>query len=132
MTSKQITTTGTTACVGEVGPLPVGWWDNGGLVYSIDGTHYSPDDEEFPEKVILLGQMTSPEIFAVINRIAGIVTEQGGITCHAAIVSREMNIPTIVGCGFDSLFTRLGFPGEVSIKATLGGGTLIWHEVGKS
>jgi len=30
---------------------------------------------------------------------AGFITDEGGITCHAAIVSREMNKPCIVGCG---------------------------------
>ncbi|WP_353894535.1 PEP-utilizing enzyme [Proteinivorax hydrogeniformans] len=38
-------------------------------------------------------------MFLVIDKIAAIVTEQGGRACHAAIVAREMEMPTIVGCG---------------------------------
>lgn len=46
---------------------------------------------------IIVSPMTSPDIVAAIRRSAAIVTDFGGITCHAAIVSREFNIPCIVG-----------------------------------
>ncbi|MBU3941929.1 MAG: hypothetical protein KKF74_03375 [Nanoarchaeota archaeon] len=46
---------------------------------------------------ILVTQMTSPDITIVFNKIAAIVTDEGGILCHAAIVSREYGIPCIIG-----------------------------------
>lgn len=46
---------------------------------------------------ILVTEMTSPEYVQYMSYAKGIVTDYGGILCHAAIVSREMNIPCIVG-----------------------------------
>ncbi|MCP8308617.1 MAG: phosphoenolpyruvate synthase [archaeon] len=48
---------------------------------------------------VLVTKMTNPD-WAPYMRVAGsIVTDEGGITCHAAIVSRELGIPCIVGTG---------------------------------
>lgn len=46
---------------------------------------------------ILVANMTTPNFIAAMERASGFVTDQGGITCHAAILSREMKIPCIVG-----------------------------------
>ncbi|MBU0472361.1 MAG: hypothetical protein KKF89_02130 [Nanoarchaeota archaeon] len=46
---------------------------------------------------ILLSIMTRPEMIPIIKKASAIVTDEGGITCHAAIISREMKIPCIVG-----------------------------------
>lgn len=46
---------------------------------------------------VLVTKMTTVEFIPHIKDIAGIVTDEGGITCHAAILSREMRIPCIVG-----------------------------------
>jgi len=46
---------------------------------------------------ILVTKMTSPDMVVTMSRSAAIVTDEGGVTCHAAIVSREMGIPAIVG-----------------------------------
>lgn len=46
---------------------------------------------------ILVSMATTPSIVSAMKKAAAIVTDEGGITCHAAIVSREMNIPCIVG-----------------------------------
>ena len=43
--------------------------------------------------------MTDPDWVPIMKRAAGIVTDRGGRTCHAAIVSRELGIPAIVGTG---------------------------------
>lgn len=47
---------------------------------------------------ILVTDMTDPDWEPVMRRAAGIVTNRGGRTCHAAIVARELGIPAIVGC----------------------------------
>ncbi|MBI3032717.1 hypothetical protein HYY69_04540 [Candidatus Woesearchaeota archaeon] len=46
---------------------------------------------------ILVAVMTRPDYITGMKKAAAIVTNEGGITCHAAIVSREINIPCIIG-----------------------------------
>ncbi len=46
---------------------------------------------------ILVTNMTTPDMVPAMVRSAGIVTNEGGMTCHAAIVSRELGIPCVVG-----------------------------------
>jgi pyruvate, water dikinase len=46
---------------------------------------------------ILVTKMTSPSWVPVMKRASGIITNEGGRTCHAAIVSRELGIPCVVG-----------------------------------
>lgn len=48
---------------------------------------------------ILVTEMTDPDWVPVMKKVAGIVTDFGGRTCHAAIVSRELGIPAVVGTG---------------------------------
>ncbi len=47
---------------------------------------------------ILVTPMTTPKFMKVINKVKGIITDEGGVTCHAAIISRELKIPCVVGC----------------------------------
>ncbi len=53
----------------------------------------------FKEGSILVTGMTDPDWVPIMRRAAGIITDYGGRTCHAAIVSRELGIPAIVGTG---------------------------------
>ena len=46
---------------------------------------------------ILVTHMTAPDWVPLMRRAAAIVTDSGGMTCHAAIVSRELGIPCVVG-----------------------------------
>ena len=48
---------------------------------------------------ILAAELTTPDFVPAMKRAAGIVTDRGGRTCHAAIVSRELGIPCVVGTG---------------------------------
>jgi pyruvate,water dikinase len=48
---------------------------------------------------VLVAEMTDPDWEPVMKRVAAIVTDQGGRTAHAAIVSRELGLPCIVGAG---------------------------------
>ncbi len=48
---------------------------------------------------ILVSQATSPDLLPAMKRAAAIITNTGGLICHAAIISRELNIPCIVGTG---------------------------------
>jgi len=55
--------------------------------------------DRFEDDAVLVTEMTDPDWVPVMKRAAGIVTDHGGRTCHAAIVSRELGIPAIVGTG---------------------------------
>jgi pyruvate,water dikinase len=53
----------------------------------------------FEDGSILVTGMTDPDWVPIMKRAAAIVTDHGGRTCHAAIVSRELGIPSLVGTG---------------------------------
>jgi pyruvate,water dikinase len=55
--------------------------------------------DKFKDQSILVTEMTDPDWVPVMKRAAGIITDHGGRTSHAAIVSRELGIPAIVGSG---------------------------------
>jgi len=60
----------------------------------------SPDEiERFPDNAVLVTGMTDPDWVPIMKRAAAIVTDHGGRTSHAAIVSRELGLPAIVGAG---------------------------------
>jgi phosphohistidine swiveling domain-containing protein len=52
---------------------------------------------EVPPGNILVTGMTNPQMVPYMKHAAGIITDEGGLACHAAIISREMKIPCIVG-----------------------------------
>jgi pyruvate, water dikinase len=55
--------------------------------------------DSFPDGAILVTGRTDPDWVPVMRRAAGIITDSGGATSHAAIVSRELKVPAIVGTG---------------------------------
>ena len=57
---------------------------------------------------VLVAEMTDPDWEPVMRRVAAIVTDQGGRTAHAAIVSREFGLPCIVGTGDATAVLRDG------------------------
>ncbi len=46
---------------------------------------------------IIVATMTTPDYISAMEKAAGFITDEGGITCHAAIISREFDVPCIVG-----------------------------------
>jgi pyruvate, water dikinase len=57
------------------------------------------DIEQFQAGEVLVTDRTDPDWEPIMKRASAIVTNQGGRTCHAAIIARELGIPAIVGCG---------------------------------
>jgi len=57
------------------------------------------DTSAFHDGEVLVTHMTTPDWVPLMRKAAAIVTDSGGMTCHAAIVSRELGIPCIVGTG---------------------------------
>lgn len=55
------------------------------------------DFAKFVQGDILVSPMTRPELMPVIRKASGIITDEGGITCHAALVARELKIPCVIG-----------------------------------
>lgn len=53
--------------------------------------------EQFINGSVLVTSMTRPEFVPLVKRSSAVITDEGGITCHAAIVSRELGIPCIIG-----------------------------------
>ena len=67
---------------------------------------------------ILVANTTGPEIMIACTKAAAIVTDEGGMTSHAAIVSRELKIPCIVGT---KIATKVFKDGDlVEVDATKG------------
>ncbi len=68
--------------------------------------------------MILVSPATNPNIMLAIVKAAAIVTDEGGITCHAAIVSRELKIPCVIGT---KIATKVLKDGDmVEVDATKG------------
>ncbi len=57
------------------------------------------DIHQFQPGEVLVTNKTDPDWEPIMKQAAAIVTNQGGRTCHAAIIARELGIPAIVGCG---------------------------------
>ncbi len=67
---------------------------------------------------ILVADTTTPDWEPVMKTAAGIVTNRGGRTCHAAIIARELGIPAVVGCG--NATTALATGAEVTLSCAEG------------
>lgn len=63
---------------------------------------------------VLVTSMTRPEHLPAMKRAAAIITDDGGVTCHAAIVSRELNKPCIIGTRIATKVLRDGEMVEVN------------------
>jgi pyruvate,water dikinase len=55
------------------------------------------DTSKIQEGDIMVATMTNPDMVPAMKRVVGIITDEGGMTCHAAIVSRELGTPAVVG-----------------------------------
>lgn len=67
---------------------------------------------------VLVAQMTNPDWLPTMRRAAALVTDTGGMTCHAAIVARELGVPCIVGARTATKDLRDGTP--VTVDGTHG------------
>lgn len=63
---------------------------------------------------ILVAVMTRPDYIPAMKKASAIVTDEGGITCHAAIVSRELQIPCIIGTKIATKVLKDGMMVEVN------------------
>ncbi len=57
----------------------------------------SKEMSKFKDGQILVSVVTDPSLLPIMKKAAAFVTNQGGLTCHAAIVARELKIPCVIG-----------------------------------
>lgn len=80
------------------------------------------DIVNMPQGAVLVASMTRPEMVPAMQRASAIVTDEGGVTSHAAIISRELNTPCVIGT---KLATKLFRDGDlVEVNAETGVVTL--------
>ncbi len=93
---------GTTACPGAATGLAVA----------------TPEEAQAMPGAILVRRTTSPEDIHGMIAASAVVTEQGGSTSHAAVVSRSLDTPCVVGCGNGAMAALVGR--IVTVDATAG------------
>ena len=71
------------------------------------------DFDKFNEGDILVAELTNPSFTVIIIKAAAIITDKGWITSHPAIISREFNIPCIVGVENATKILKDGYKVEV-------------------
>jgi len=86
-----------------------------GKVYNITS---SEQIAEFKPGGVLVTDMTDPDWEPIMKVAAAIVTNRGGRTCHAAIVSRELGIPCVIGTGNATEIVKGGY--EVTVDCSEG------------
>ena len=88
---QEINTEGHKAIVSGIAASPGVGIGKAQVVLTLD------DINKIDKGEILVTKMTSPDWVPIMKKASGIITNEGGGTCHAAIVSRELGIPCIVG-----------------------------------
>ncbi|MDO8435453.1 MAG: PEP-utilizing enzyme [bacterium] len=74
------------------------------------------DLRDFQQGEIMVANQTTPEYTPYMRKAAAIVTDQGGLTAHAAVFSREFQIPCVIGCGTATKWIKNGDHVEVDAK----------------
>ncbi|MFH1790055.1 MAG: PEP-utilizing enzyme [bacterium] len=62
----------------------------------------------FKQGEILITRMTTPDLMPLIKKASAIVTDEGGVTCHASIVSRELDVPCIIATNYSTQVFKNG------------------------
>ncbi len=123
--SRPITTIkkeGAPAQEGQAGkntPIVIGAPASPGIGVGEANVIHSPSEiDKIKKGDVLVAPQTNPDYVPAMKRAAAIVTEKGGRTSHAAIVSRELGIPAVVGA--ESATTKLKNIGVVSVDGAAG------------
>lgn len=67
---------------------------------------------------ILITSMTTPDFLPAMEKAAAFITDEGGVTCHAAIVAREIGKPCVIGTQFATQLIQTG--DTIEVNATKG------------
>lgn len=99
--------------VKEIKGLPV----SRGIVFGrICYLKSASDSDKMKKGEILLVSNTTPDFMPAIRKAKAIITNEGGITCHAAIISRELKIPCVVGTQIATQVLKTGDQVEVNAE----------------
>lgn len=71
--------------------------------------------KKFKRGAILVTTMTRPDFVPILHQAKAIITDEGGLTCHAAIISRELGIPCIIGTKVASKVLQSGDKVEMDL-----------------
>lgn len=104
--SSTVVATGLPACPGVGAGVVVGDSDA------------AEDAADEGQDVVLARETTSPDDVGGMIAARAVITEQGGSTSHAAVVSRELHTPCVVGCGKGTLLSLVG--SEVTVDGSTG------------
>lgn len=77
------------------------------------------DDPRWEPGAVLLAEQTDPDWVPLMAEAAALVTAEGGMLCHAAIVARELGVPCVTGVGAAAL-ERLAAGGPVAVDGSAG------------
>ena len=77
------------------------------------------ESRELKEGEVLVAEMTYPDLLPAMKRAAAFVTNTGGITCHAAIVARELKKPCVIGTKVATQILKTGDMVEVDAEQGL-------------
>lgn len=97
-----------------------------GKVFRLDNPH---DIDSFPKDAILVTGNTDPDWVPLMKRAAAIITDHGGRTSHAAIVSRELGLPAIVGCSDATSVLKTGQ--EITVSCAEGEEGFVYSGIGE-
>jgi phosphoenolpyruvate synthase/pyruvate phosphate dikinase len=75
--------------------------------------------DDWEPRAVLLTDQTDPDWVPLMAEAAALVTAEGGMLCHAAIVSRELGVPCVTGVGAAAL-ERLASSGLLAVDGTAG------------
>jgi len=84
--------------------------------------HDAKDIHKFQKGQVLVTDMTDPDWEPIMKIAGAIVTNRGGRTCHAAIISRELGIPCVIGTGDGTLKIKNG--AEITVDCSEGVGRI--------
>ena len=87
------------------GQVRMRWWTGGCGSTSSPTAEFTDEacvimdahKDNFKTGTILVTSMTRPEFMPLMRKAKAVITDEGGVTCHASIVSRELKIPCIIG-----------------------------------
>lgn len=103
----------------EGGPLLRGFGASPGVAVGVARIlHGSAEMDKLKVGEVLVTTMTTPDMVPAMSQAAAIVTNEGGMTCHAAIVSRELGVPCVVGTR--EATTRISDGMEVTVDGKAG------------
>ncbi|MFH1835905.1 MAG: phosphoenolpyruvate synthase [Methanobacteriota archaeon] len=85
------------------------------------------DIQKFKKGEVLVTEMTDPDWEPIMKVASAIVTNRGGRTCHAAIVSRELGIPCVIGTGNGTLVLKKGQ--KLTVSCAEGEGGLVYEGI---